>query len=166
MSDLGQEGSNFNIWFRHLRQPFCQRNVPKLSLYPLKSLQIEIKPKKLSPQSWKAYPYNQFQPKIILHRIISVVWLTNFLSEIRSLSPHDDETWLHVLSVILDLDFESETIDDRLQRLLPLQWMWSSLSGLSKKKVMWNQSKIWIHRKILSNHFTLCFYVHQSKNKT
>ena len=31
------------------------------------------------------------QIKIILHRIISVVWLTNFLSEIWSLSSHDDE---------------------------------------------------------------------------
>ena len=30
--------------------------------------------------------------KIILHRTISVVWITNFLSEIRSLSNHDDET--------------------------------------------------------------------------
>ena len=30
--------------------------------------------------------------KIILHRIISVVWLTGFLSEIWSLSNHDDET--------------------------------------------------------------------------
>ena len=37
--------------------------------------------------------------KIILHRIISVVWLTNFLSEIRSLSNHDDETQFHILSV-------------------------------------------------------------------
>ena len=37
--------------------------------------------------------------KIILHRIISVVWLTNFLSEIRSLSNHDDETKFHILSV-------------------------------------------------------------------
>ena len=71
--------------------------------------------------------------KIILHRIISVVWLTNFLSEIRSLSPHDDETQLHVLSVILGSDLKSETIDDRLQGFQPLQWTWSSLSGLSKK---------------------------------
>ena len=39
--------------------------------------------------------------KIILHRIISVVWLTNFLSEIRSLSNHDDETQFHILSVKL-----------------------------------------------------------------
>jgi hypothetical protein len=37
--------------------------------------------------------------KIILHRIISVVWLTNFLSEIRSLSNHDDETQFRILSV-------------------------------------------------------------------
>ena len=29
--------------------------------------------------------------KIILHRIISVVWLTNFLSEILNQSTHDDE---------------------------------------------------------------------------
>ena len=32
--------------------------------------------------------------KIILHRIISVVWLTNFLSEIWSLSNHDDTVGL------------------------------------------------------------------------
>ena len=31
------------------------------------------------------------QIKIILHRIISVVWLTNFLSEILNQSTHDDE---------------------------------------------------------------------------
>ena len=37
--------------------------------------------------------------KIILHRIISAVWLTNFLSEIRSLSNHDDETQFRILSV-------------------------------------------------------------------
>ena len=37
--------------------------------------------------------------KIILHRIISVVWLTNFLSEIRSLLNHDDETQFRILSV-------------------------------------------------------------------
>ena len=61
------------------------------------------------------------------------MWLTNFLSEIRSLSPHDDETQLHVLSVILGSDLKSETIDDRLQGFQPLQWTWSSLSGLSKK---------------------------------
>ena len=36
---------------------------------------------------------------IILHRIISVVYLTNFLSEIRSLSNHDDETQFRILSV-------------------------------------------------------------------
>ena len=196
-SDLGQEWLNFNIWFGHLWQPFCQKNVPKLFLYSLKSPLIEYKPKKLSPQSWRVYTDHQLQSKIILHRIISVVWLTNFLSEIRSLSPHDDEAWLHVLSVILDSDLESKTIDDRLQGLLPLQWMWSSLSGLSKMKLMWKQRKnlnlqknsvkslyslfllqckqestknyvkwkqfmflcesIWIHRKILSNHFTLCF---------
>ena len=41
------------------------------------------------------------QIKIILHRIISVVWLTNFLSEIRSLSSHDDETDLQFLSMKL-----------------------------------------------------------------
>ena len=32
-----------------------------------------------------------FSIKIILHRIISVVWLTNFLSEILNQSTHDDE---------------------------------------------------------------------------
>ena len=37
--------------------------------------------------------------KIILHRIISAVWLTNFLSEIQSLSNHDDETQFRILSV-------------------------------------------------------------------
>ena len=39
--------------------------------------------------------------KIILHRIISVVWLTNFLSEIRSLSNHDDAIQFRILSVKL-----------------------------------------------------------------
>ena len=33
----------------------------------------------------------QCNVKIILHRIISVVWLTNFLSEIMNQSTHDDE---------------------------------------------------------------------------
>ena len=37
--------------------------------------------------------------KIILHRIISVVWLTSFLSETWSFSIHDDETKFHILSV-------------------------------------------------------------------
>ena len=32
-----------------------------------------------------------------------------------------------LMSVILVLDLKSVTIDDRLQRLQPLQWMWSSL---------------------------------------
>ena len=38
------------------------------------------------------YSFTLVYDKIILHRIISVVWLTNFLSEIQSLSNHDDET--------------------------------------------------------------------------
>ena len=99
----------------------------------------------------REYSFTLGYDKIILHRIISVVWLTNFLSEIRSLSPHDDETQLHVLSVILVLDLESETADDRLQRLQPLQWMWSSLSGLSKKK--WIKASLGSHgrNKIILN---------------
>jgi hypothetical protein len=48
-----------------------------------------------SPDGWKI----QDKIKIILHRIISVVWLTNFLSEIRSPLIHDDETQLLLLSV-------------------------------------------------------------------
>ena len=36
-------------------------------------------------------PAGQAIIKIILHRIISVVWLTNFLSEILTQSAHDDE---------------------------------------------------------------------------
>ena len=36
-------------------------------------------------------PAGQANIKIILHRIISVVWLTNFLSEILTQSTHDDE---------------------------------------------------------------------------
>ena len=45
--------------------------------------------------------------KIILHRIISVVWITNFLSEIRSLTIHDDETKCLLLSVKPIQDLES-----------------------------------------------------------
>ena len=47
----------------------------------------------------REYSFTLGHDKIILHRIISVVWLTNFLSEIRSLSNHDDETKFHILSV-------------------------------------------------------------------
>ena len=47
----------------------------------------------------REYSFTLGYDKIILHRIISVVWLTNFLSEIRSLSNHDDETKFHILSV-------------------------------------------------------------------
>ena len=47
----------------------------------------------------REYSFTLRYDKIILHRIISVVWLTNFLSEIRSLSNHDDETKFHILSV-------------------------------------------------------------------
>ena len=70
--------------------------------------------------------------KIILHRIISVVWLTNFLSEIRSLSSHDDETDLQFLSVKPIKGFIPLIIDDRLQFLNKLQWSWRSLSGFLK----------------------------------
>ena len=48
--------------------------------------------KLLSLETKRRDSENWAKIKIILHRIISVVWLTNFLSEIRSLSPHDDET--------------------------------------------------------------------------
>ena len=47
----------------------------------------------------REYFFTPVYDKIILHRIISVVWLANFLSEIRSLSNHDDETKFHILSV-------------------------------------------------------------------
>ena len=62
--------------------------------------------------------------KIILHRIISVVWLTNFLSEIRSLSSHDDETDLQFLSVKPIGGLVPLIIDDRLQFIYKLQWSW------------------------------------------
>ena len=131
-----------------------QLSYTKISIYwnlLCKIAWIGGKSKNISTESWKTHQENQLETKIILHRIISVVWLTNFLSEIRSLSPHDDETQLHVLSVILVLDLESETADDRLQRLQPLQWMWSSLSGLSKKK--WIKASLGSHgrNKIILN---------------
>ena len=47
----------------------------------------------------REYSFTLGYDKIILHRIISVVWLTNFLSEIQSLSNHDDETKFRILSV-------------------------------------------------------------------
>ena len=40
---------------------------------------------------WIDQVAGRLSAKIILHRIISVVWLTNFLSEILTQSTHDDE---------------------------------------------------------------------------
>ena len=70
--------------------------------------------------------------KIILHRIISVVWLTNFLSEIRSLSNHDDETKFHILSVKPFRRFTSSGHWWSLvSRFFLEQWMRNSLSGIT-----------------------------------
>ena len=79
--------------------------------------------------TWRYSYLCSVRTKIILHRIISVVWLTNFLSEIRSLSVHNDEAWLQVLSVMLSNGPWPLDIDDRIFRPWPECWTWSSLSG-------------------------------------
>ena len=78
------------------------------------------------------YSFRLGYGKIILHRIISVVWLTNFLSEIRSLSNHDDETKFHILSVKPFRRFtSSEHWWSLVSRFFLEQWMRNSLSGIT-----------------------------------
>ena len=80
--------------------PKRKRKVPTINAQSL-SKEAEQKPIKTScfgcPRVYSTAQRTTL--KIILHRIISVVWLTNFLSEIRSLSNHHDETQVRILSV-------------------------------------------------------------------
>ena len=60
------------------------------------------------------------------------MWLTNFLSEIQSLSNHDDETQFRILSVKPIWSLSAFLIiDDRSLFNYEQWWMGNSLSGLS-----------------------------------
>ena len=80
--------------------PKQKRKVPTIIAQPLSkdAEQNSIKTSFLGCP-WLDSTAQKAISKIILHRIISVVWLTIFLSEIRSLSNHDDETQFRILSV-------------------------------------------------------------------
>ena len=81
--------------------PKRKRKVPTKNAQPLSKdgEQNSIKTRFLGCP-WLASTAQKPIAKIILHRIISVVWLTNFLSEIPSLSNHDDESQFCILSVM------------------------------------------------------------------
>ena len=67
--------------------------------------------------------------KIILHRIISVVWITNFLSEIRSLTIHDDEIKFLLLSVKPTWIYKVKSLMIACLTFTVKQWRRNSLSG-------------------------------------
>ena len=92
---------NSNLWgFFNQGAPKRKRKVPTINAQPLSKDAEQKSIKTSSFGCTRVYSTAQRATfKIILHRIISVVWLTNFLSEIRSLSNHDDETQFHILSV-------------------------------------------------------------------
>ena len=97
LSDLKpQAWSLYNsnlLGFFNQGEPKRKRKVPTINA---QSLSKAAKQKSIKTSCFGCpWVYSTAQRatfKIILHRIISVVWLTNFLSEIRSLSNHDDET--------------------------------------------------------------------------
>ena len=86
--------------------------------------------------------------KIILLRIISVVWLTNFLSEILTQSTHDDELTSFLWAwrggrahfEIRHIDDCSLSFDGEWRRELSSEWLFSIRRDLDLLKPVWPAS--------------------------
>uniref|UniRef100_A0ABD2WXM8 Uncharacterized protein n=1 Tax=Trichogramma kaykai TaxID=54128 RepID=A0ABD2WXM8_9HYME len=109
------------------------------------------------------------QDKIILHRIISVVYLHRLSTQSRSRCSHEDETWLPILSVRLAASsfplrwLGLPTMIVHLRVSYPGGWMGSCLSGhaLDNSKII--QMNHVRHRRTCGTSRRLMFHCRQSR---